>query len=780
MDATLSVASEPRVYLAADNPQGPLPGSAGLAASALAPMLFSGMTCALCASSLGMSALAAMIAASLIVSASGGIASVLFRTSRRAVPIALAFAAVACIVTLAVPSVRAGLYAFCNSIIWSVDEVHHAFFELIAPGDVVAGSIGFGACLGVVTASFWWGLTHQLKSGLTLIVFLFMCGMGLHLHMGATALALALGVAGWLMHCRLTQLPGSLTCFPALIFNICIAFLGCLTILAVSWAIAVPHGAIMDACTQVQRAFDTLRFGEKTMPQGDLVAASTMNEHTDTSLTVTLNEAPSGDVLLRGFVGASFDGDAWQPITHRDIEGSWTGVTSWLFGRGFSSARQRSLYDDLKHQEKGSTTDTFSMTVDASQADRRFSYVPTTMRTALGVGLSADADGSLVNGAWGARSYSYTADNVSPTALFDDASWLSSSSSDYTATEKVYNAFAEDTYTAVDQADARAIKRLIFGDATWNAHAKVSDYAVISRVRTMLDTLASYTDTPAAPDADRSFISWFLDTAREGNSAYFATAATLAFRTQGIPARYVEGYRVSASDAAGAARRNKSMVLNGDDVHAWCEVYLDGLGWTPVEVTPGFYSQTVQADSVIDVGEAWSGGSKDNDLDAGAVMGDVADKTEHEKPGQSASPLAVLLEAVVTVLLLVTLAIVCALLQRVLRRHHARALMNSDDQSVCVPALYRYLSAVMRAGGKGFDPTRPLDHLERFADDFPGVDVLEYRRIIELHQAFAFGGRRLKPNELRAMRRLTLRMHEALPEPDGILSAIKRYVVDIL
>lgn len=780
MDATSAVTTAPRVYLTADNPSGPLPGSAGLAASALAPMLFSGMTCALCASSLTTPVLFAMIAASLFVSASGGIASVLFKTSHRAVPIALSFAAAACIATLAVPGMRAGFYAFCNSIIWSVDEVHHAFFELIAPGDTVAGSMGFGVCLGVVTASFWWGLTHQLKSGLTLIVSIFMCGAGLHLHMGATVPALALGVAGWLMHCRLTQLPASKTCFPALIFNICIALLGCLAALLVCWAIAVPHGVVMDACSQVRQAFDTVRFGEKAMPQGDMVAASGMNGHTDTELTVTMDKAPSSDVLLRGFVGASFDGDAWQPVTHRDIEGAWTGMTSWLDGRGFSSVRQRSLYDDLKHREKRGDTDTYSVTVDASHADRRFSYVPTAARTSRGVGISADADGSLVNDAWGTSSYSYTVDNISPTALFDDASWLSASTDDYTATEKVYSAFADDTYTAVDKADARAIERLIFGDATWDAHAEVSDYAVISRVRTMLDTLASYTDTPAVPDADRSFISWFLDTAREGNSAYFATAATLAFRTQGIPARYVEGYRVSASDAAGAARRGKSMVLNDDDVHAWCEVYLDGLGWTPVEVTPGFYSQTVQADSVIDVGEAWSGGSKDNDLDAGAVMGDVSDRIDREEDRQVASPFALAAEAAATVLLLAALTVACALLQRTLRRHHARKLMNSDDQAVCIPALYRYLSSVMRAGGQDFDPTRPLDHLEAFAFRFPDVDVLEYRRVVELHQAFAFGGRRLKPNELRAMRRLTLRMHEALPEPDGILSAVRRYVVDIL
>ncbi|MFR7750238.1 MAG: transglutaminase-like domain-containing protein [Collinsella sp.] len=97
--------------------------------------------------------------------------------------------------------------------------------------------------------------------------------------------------------------------------------------------------------------------------------------------------------------------------------------------------------------------------------------------------------------------------------------------------------------------------------------------------------------------------------------------ATLAFRSQGIPARYVEGYRASGERIARAHRSGSALNLTAADAHAWTEVYLDGQGWTPIEVTPGYYSQTLDADKIVDVGEAWSNGTDDSTLDVGAVAG---------------------------------------------------------------------------------------------------------------------------------------------------------------
>lgn len=78
------------------------------------------------------------------------------------------------------------------------------------------------------------------------------------------------------------------------------------------------------------------------------------------------------------------------------------------------------------------------------------------------------------------------------------------------------------------------------------------------------------------------FALYFLEQSQAGYCVHFATAAAVMYRALGIPARYASGYRVTVTD--------DSMVtdVTDQDTHAWAEIYLSGLGWIPVETTPGF------------------------------------------------------------------------------------------------------------------------------------------------------------------------------------------------
>ncbi len=115
-----------------------------------------------------------------------------------------------------------------------------------------------------------------------------------------------------------------------------------------------------------------------------------------------------------------------------------------------------------------------------------------------------------------------------------------------------------------------------------------------ARTAALLDRQAVYDlDTPAMEQGE-DFVSHFLTEGR-GYCTHFATAGALLLRMQGIPARYVTGYTVQL-DGQGRGEALDS------DAHAWVEIYLDGYGWHPVEMTPGYAGGEAGISLVEDLG----------------------------------------------------------------------------------------------------------------------------------------------------------------------------------
>ena len=104
-------------------------------------------------------------------------------------------------------------------------------------------------------------------------------------------------------------------------------------------------------------------------------------------------------------------------------------------------------------------------------------------------------------------------------------------------------------------------------------------------VAAYLEDAAEYNpDTPVTPEGE-DFVSYFLTESHEGYCMHFASAATLMLRYLGIPARYVVGYVVDMP-ASGKVKVPDSAA------HAWVEIYLEGYGWEPIEVTPAYAGGT--------------------------------------------------------------------------------------------------------------------------------------------------------------------------------------------
>lgn len=79
----------------------------------------------------------------------------------------------------------------------------------------------------------------------------------------------------------------------------------------------------------------------------------------------------------------------------------------------------------------------------------------------------------------------------------------------------------------------------------------------------------------------------FLFDTKEGFCQHFASAGTLLLRQMGIKARYVSGYAVSTSKFKMDSDGNYTAEVLDNQAHAWTEIYIDSVGWVPVEMTPG-------------------------------------------------------------------------------------------------------------------------------------------------------------------------------------------------
>lgn len=103
---------------------------------------------------------------------------------------------------------------------------------------------------------------------------------------------------------------------------------------------------------------------------------------------------------------------------------------------------------------------------------------------------------------------------------------------------------------------------------------------MIRDIAKFISTAATYDlDHPAFP-SDEDLVIWFLTQSKSGICQHYASAATLMYRAYGIPARFVVGY-------VAEGKAGQWVDVDIDTGHAWVEIFLEGTGWVPVEVTGG-------------------------------------------------------------------------------------------------------------------------------------------------------------------------------------------------
>lgn len=144
-----------------------------------------------------------------------------------------------------------------------------------------------------------------------------------------------------------------------------------------------------------------------------------------------------------------------------------------------------------------------------------------------------------------------------------------------------YGAYAESTYMYVPEDKIPRIVELCNTSGVRKGNYTAATNFIIST----LNEMTTYTTSPGNAPSGVDIAEYFLFDSGKGFCQQYATTAALMYRLLGLPSRYVTGYRITPSDFHKNSDGTYTAIATDEKAHAWVEVYVDGTGWIPTEVT---------------------------------------------------------------------------------------------------------------------------------------------------------------------------------------------------
>ena len=455
-----------------------------------------------------------------------------------------------------------------------------------------------------------------------------------------------------------------------------------------------------------------------TLPEGDFSDYQKKEQKAQQALAVTM-ENPQ-QLYLRGFTGAVFTGDSWEVLDTQALVKNkdllyWLNLNSFDQNAQFDAA---AAYAGLQQS---------TVTIQNIGACSFYRYVP----FSIGKGAWAEAENLNTDGVYGngERSYVYSVTAGTADEIVQVLTHLQTSEDpavlQYRKSESGYRQFINHYYLQVPEEVQILLKEewdeiaSRYGDVNNLTQQQAQECALIFLSRCFPEE-----GTPEDMELP-------LETA-EGTTFQYATVAAMTLRYFGIPARYAEGYVISQEMAAGFDS-GETMTVDSSCAKAWVEVYLDGIGWIPMDLTPGI-------DEILEDPES-------NDPNKGDSSNkDTTEKKdeEEEEPTEQPKPtggamVRIILETILWSLLIVLAVILVIFLILWLRRKllldKKEKKFRSENVSDGIAWIYADTAMLLeklgfdRGNGSMRDLAKPLEEKygTEFAAQFEAVTDLNDR-----------------------------------------------------
>ena len=336
-------------------------------------------------------------------------------------------------------------------------------------------------------------------------------------------------------------------------------------------ALALQTGTMENLSQSAKDSLHHWRFetSEELLPEGDLTEPVKTSDSPNTILTVTSSESQT--LYLLGFVGDSYENGKWTALD-KETAAEEKDLFYWLHQSGFYPQSQLAMAARLMGNYQSSSVSVQNLTACSLYRYEPCSVLPERAGLAKNKIQPSDVE---TNGLRGQRGYSFDTITDVQTVLPALLDFLqnddSGAANTYLQMESAYREFVY-SYALSVPAEFRAQMGALleqFCEGFGPADSLTKEQAQ-SAALAFLERCFDGSGDVALPLSDTA----------NGTTYQYATVAALALRYYGIPARYVEGYTVSA-------KAGEETSVDAKSAGAWVEVYQDGAGWLPLALTPG-------------------------------------------------------------------------------------------------------------------------------------------------------------------------------------------------
>lgn len=491
-----------------------------------------------------------------------------------------------------------------------------------------------------------------------------------------------------------------------------------------------------------------------TMVSGKLTNTFEGNTNGE-AMRISIDVSPAelgGMIYLRGFTGNRYRGNSWGEVDDRKFERELAEWSKDSFGAytvadlPYKSAAEYALTEgDVRRIH-------YNLTV--RSADDRYAYLPYQAEASGSLGF--EGDGAILLGSARREYHGYLGipEGVTrQTMTAEEEQFL-----------REYESYVQREYLDVPE----GLDRLEELSRQLSGGTRTDIATATERIRRYLQDNCSYSLQIDPLPNGKDFTEYFLFEQKEGFCTHFASTGLLLYRMMGIPARYVTGYAVRP-ESFYRIEGGYETVVTGENAHAWIEVYVNGYGWKPVEMTPGYSSQSTETvqipedegayeqpqlqdtpqPTVTDTPVPTQAETKPQDT---PELSTETDTNKVEKPAVLSPEIVRYLAAAGGCLLAAAALGGGILIRRTIKmRHFLKSVGYRVRRQAAVRMAKRCYEEYVYVNGEKRNFLRDDDFAEAFAQEYPELGE-ECRSLMDAAQRAYFGNEEISDEEYRTIR----------------------------